>query len=159
MEVYMKKRLILPTVFASIGALLNILVSYMIAYFATGGTFFSGTMAFDFDDMWLVVTIMAMVAPVLSLVAALILNRAPKTSGVLQIISALEYGIVFLLTPDMKAVPYLLLGSIGAVILFVTGIYCLVAPYVNEPVRIEYTKERSHHKEEAQADLANSKNH
>ena len=153
-----KNKFTLPTVFASIGALVNIVVSYMIAYFATGGTFFGGTMAFDFDNMWLVVTIMAMVAPILSLVAALVLNRAPKTSGVLQIIAALEYGVVWLLTPDMTAVPYLLLGSVGAVILLVTGIYCIVAPYVSEPVRIEYSKERNH-QEEAQAHLANSKNH
>ncbi len=153
-----KNRFALPTVFASIGALVNIVVSYIIAYFATGGTFFNGSMAFDFDNMWLAVTIMAMVAPVLSLIGALILNHAPKTAGVLLIISALEYVVVWLLTPDMNAVPYLLVGSIGAVILLVTGVYSVAAPYVNEPVRIEYTKERQHHKEASQ-ELANSKNH
>ena len=84
-----KNRLALPTVFASIGALCNIAISYMIAYFATGGTFFGGSVAFDFDDMWLAVTIMAMIAPVLSLIGALILTSAPKTAGVLLILSAL----------------------------------------------------------------------
>lgn len=154
-----KNRLALPTVFASIGALCNIAISYMIAYFATGGTFFGGSVAFDFDDMWLAVTIMAMVAPVLSLIGALILTSAPKTAGVFLILSALEYLIVGLLTPDMAAVSYLLLGSVGAVILMVTGVYCIAVPYIKEPVRIEYTKERTHHKEEAHTSLAESRNH
>lgn len=154
-----KNRLALPTVFASIGALCNIAISYMIAYFATGGTFFGGTLAFDFDDMWLVVTIMAMIAPILSLIGALILTSAPKTAGVFLILSALEYLVVGLLTPDMGAVPYLLLGSVGAVILMVTGVYCIAVPYMKEPVRIEYTKERDHRYEKAQAHLAESKNH
>ena len=137
-----KNRFTLPIVFASIGAIVNISVFYMIAYFATGGTLFNGTIAFDFDDMWLIVTIMAMVAPVLSLIGALILSNAPKTSGVLQIVSALEYLVVWLLIPDMNAIPYLIVGSVGAVILLITGIYCIAAPFVKEPVRIEYTKER-----------------
>lgn len=154
-----RNRFVLPTVFASIGALLNIVISYMIAYFATGGTFFNGAMSFDFDDMWLAVTIMAMVAPVLSLIGALIIGYAPKTAGVLLIISALEYVVVWLLTPDMNATPYLLLGSIGAVILLVTGIYCVAAPYVKEQVRIEYRNERFDHKEEAHSHLADNKNH
>ncbi len=153
-----KNRFTLPTVFASIGALINIVVSYMIGYFATGGTLFNGSMAFDFDDMWLAVTIMAMVAPVLSLIGALILNHAPKTSGVLLIISALEYVVVWLLTPDMNAVPYLLVGSVGAVILLVTGVYCVAAPFVREPVRVEYTKERYHDKVVSEK-LVDSKNH
>lgn len=153
-----KNRFALPTVFASIGALVNIVVSYMIAYFATGGTLFGGSMAFDFDNMWLAVTIMAMVAPVLSLIAALVLNHAPKTAGVLQIISALEYVVIWLLTPDANAVPYLLVGSIGAVILLVTGVYCVAAPYVKEQVRIEYAKER-HYEKTTQEKLADSKNH
>lgn len=155
-----KNRLTLPTVFASIGALLNIAISYMIAYFATGGTFFGGTMAFDFGNMWLAVTIMAMIAPILSLIGALILNNAPKTAGVFLILSALEYLVVGLLTPDMTAIPYLLLGSVGAVILLVTGIYSVAVPYMKEPVRVEYTKERvAHHQEEAHARFAESKNH
>ena len=147
----------LPTVFASIGALTNIVVSYMIAYFATGGTLFAGTMAFDFKNMWLAVTIMAMVAPVLSLIAALVLKHAPKLAGVLQIITALEYIVVCLLTPDMKAVPYLLLGSIGAVVLLVTGIYCVAAPYISDPVRVEYVRE--HNKEKVSTEkLVHNKN-
>ncbi len=154
-----RNRFALPTVFASIGALVNIVISYMIAYFATGGTFFNGSMAFDFDNMWLVVTIMAMVAPVLSLIGALIVGYAPKTAGALLIIAALEYVVVWLLTPDMDAVPYLVLGSIGAVILMVTGIYCIAAPHMKEQVRVEYRNERFNHKEEAHSSLAESKNH
>lgn len=154
-----KNRLALPTVFASIGALCNIAISYMIAYFATGGTFFGGTLAFDFDNMWLAVTIMAMIAPILSLIGALVLTSAPKTAGVFLILSALEYLVVGLLTPDITAVPYLLLGSIGAVIIMVTGIYCLTIPYMKEPVRIEYTKERARSHEEGHVHLAESKNH
>ncbi len=154
-----KNRLALPTVFASIGALCNIAISYMIAYFATGGTFFGGTLAFDFDNMWLAVTIMAMIAPILSLIGALVLTSAPKTAGVFLILSALEYLVVGLLTPDITAVPYLLLGSIGAVIIMVTGIYCLTIPYMKEPVRIEYTKERARRHEEGNVHLAESKNH
>ena len=154
-----RNRFALPTVFASIGAILNIVISYMIAYFATGGTFFNGKIAFDFDNMWLAVTIMAMVAPVLSLIGALIIGYYHKTAGVLFIISALEYVVVVLLTPDMNAMSYLLLGSVGAVILLVTGIYCIAAPYVKEQVRIEYRNERLNHKEEARAHLADSKNH
>lgn len=154
-----RNRFALPTVFASIGALLNIVISYMIAYFATGGTFFNGALAFDFDDMWLAVTIMAMVAPVLSLIGALIVGYAPKTAGALLIIAALEYIVVWLLTPDMDAIPYLVFGSVGAVILMVTGVYCIAAPYMKEQVRIEYRNERFDHKEEKHTSLADSKNH
>ena len=47
-----KNRFTLPIVFASIGALINIVVSYFIAYFATGGAFMNGKFTFDFGDMW-----------------------------------------------------------------------------------------------------------
>ena len=39
-----KNRFTLPIVFASIGALINIVVSYFIAYFATGGAFMNGNL-------------------------------------------------------------------------------------------------------------------
>ena len=154
-----RNRFVLPTVFASIGAICNIVVSYLIAYFATGGTLFNGSVAFDFDNMWLAVTIMAMIAPVLSLIGALIIAYAPKTAGVLLIISALEYVVIWLLTPDMDATPYLVMGSIGAVILIITGIYCIAAPYIKEQIRVEYRNERFDHKEESHTSLADSKNH
>ncbi len=153
-----KNRLTLPTVFASIGALLNIAISYMIAYFATGGTFFGGALAFDFENMWLAVVIMAMIAPILSLIGALVLVTAPRAAGVLLIISALEYLVVGLLAPDMSAIPYLLLGSAGAVILFVTGVYAIAAPYMKEMIHIEYTKEQKFDRA-SEANLAHNKNH
>jgi hypothetical protein len=157
MEVFMRKnRFTLPIVFASIGALINIVVSYFIAYFATGGAFMNGSFTFDFGDMWLAITIMAMVAPILSLIGSLILSSAPKASGVMFIISALEYLIVSILIPDMSAIPYLLVCSIGAVILLVTGVYCIAVPYVKDATRIEY---KHHHVEEKQHSLADSKNH
>ncbi|MBQ8293093.1 MAG: hypothetical protein IJX78_04700 [Bacilli bacterium] len=153
-----KNRLALPTVFASIGALFNIVISYMIAYFATGGTFFNGALEFDFGNMWLVVTIMAMVAPILSLIGALILSSAPRTAGFLLIVSALEYVVVGLMA-EMEAVPYLLFFSIGAVILLVTGIYCTAAHYVTEQYHIDYSKTKAAPREEARAHLAENKNH
>ncbi len=153
-----KNRLTLPTVFASIGALLNIVISYIIAYFATGGTFFAGEIAFDFGNMWLAAVVMAMVAPILSLIGALILANAPRTAGVFLIISALEYLVVGLLVKETSAVPYLLLGSVGTVILFVTGVYSFATPYMKEIVNVEYTKERKFHPE-AQNKFAENKNH
>ena len=152
-----KNRFTLPIVFASIGALLNIVVSYFIAYFATGGAFLNGRFAFDFGDMWLAVTIMVMVAPILSLIGALIVSHAPKAAGVMFIISALEYLIVSILIPDVKAIPYLLLCSIGAVILLVTGVYSIAVPYVKETTRVEYKHYQQ--KEEMKHSLENSKNH
>lgn len=152
-----KNRFALPIVFASIGALLNIVVSYFIAYFATGGAFLNGRFAFDFGDMWLAVTIMTMVAPILSLIGALIISHSPRAAGAMFLVSALEYLIVCILIPDAKAVPYLLLCSIGAVILLVTGIYSIAVPYIKENTRIEYKHYQQ--KEERQHSLENSKNH
>lgn len=151
-----KNRFTLPIVFASIGAIINIVVSYFIAYFATGGAFMNGDLSFKFGNMWLAVTIMVMISPILSLIGSLILSSAPKVAGIMFIISALEYLIVSILIPDANALPYLLLCSVGAVILLVTGIYSIAVPIVKDNTRIEY---KHHHIEEKQHRLADSKNH
>ena len=152
-----RNKFALSTVYASIGAIINIVVSYLIAYFATGGSFFNGTLKFNYGDMWLLVTIMAMVSPILSLLGSLILPSAPKVAGVLLIISALEYVVVALMS-EMEVIPYLLLFSVGAVILLVTGIYCISTNNIHEQISVDYVRTKDPHlKEEKSIRLEENK--
>ena len=126
-----------PMTLGIIGAIYSVIVGFIIGYLATGGKV-PGFPTADFGRMWLLVTVMAIVGPVIGLVGASIVRNNPKVGGVLLLFSVVEYFVVCVLLGRPTTIPYLLMGSIGVLFMFISGIMALVYPMVDEDGRYIY---------------------
>ena len=130
-----------PMILGIIGSMCSVVVGFTIAYFATGGRL-SGVEAIDFGNMWLLTTIMAIFGPLLGLVGASIVKFAPRTGGVLMILSVVEYIVVCMLVGS-RFIPALVFGGIGYLFLAVSGLMALIYPTIHFEETYRYTKEQT----------------
>ncbi len=119
-------------VFATIGALLNIVASFALAYFASGGKLMGIERSFDLGVWNVIVTVMAVIGAMFGIIGVIIIPRAIRTAGLFMLVSSIEYIIVSVVVAQTDLVPYLLIGGIGALIILVCSFIALMTPDESE---------------------------
>ena len=132
-------RLTWPMILGIIGSICSVVVGFVIAFFATGGRV-AGIQNVEFGNMWLLITVMAILGPLLGLVGASIVKFAPRTGGTLMIFSVLEYIVVCMLI-GREVAPALVFGGIGYLFLSVSGVMGLVYPTIHFEDMYTYNKD------------------
>lgn len=126
-----------PMILGIIGAIYSVIVGFIIGFLATGGKV-PGFPTADFGRMWLLVTVMAIAGPVIGLVGASIVRSNPKVGGVLMLFAVVEYFVICVLIGRPTTVPYLLVGGIGILFMFISGIMSLVYPMLDDETKYTY---------------------
>lgn len=119
-----------PMILGIIGAILSVIVGFIIAFFGTGGKL-PGIYNPSFGNQWLLISIMAIVGPLIGLVGASIVCFFPRVGGGLMLLSVVEYFVVSFLIGLMSAVPFLIFGGIGTTFLLISGMMGLLYPMMN----------------------------
>ena len=112
-----------PMILGIIGAIYSVIVGFIIGFLAT---------------MWLLVTVMAIAGPVIGLVGASIVRNNPKVGGVLMLFAVVEYFVICVLIGRPTTIPYLLVGGIGILFMFISGIMSLVYPMLDDETKYTY---------------------
>ncbi len=120
-----------PMILGIIGSIYSVVVGFLIAFLATGGRLL-GNEVMDFGRMWLLITIMAIVGPVIGLIGASVTYQNSKVAGVLMLFSVAIYFVVAVLIGRTSSVPYLLLGGIGTLFTLISGVMTLVYPMIDD---------------------------
>lgn len=126
-----------PMILGIIGSIYAVIVGFIIGFLATGGVV-PGFGSVSFGRMWLLITIMAIAGPVIGLVGASITRNAPKVAGVLLLFAVVEYFVVGVLIGRQSTIPYLLIGGIGTLFMFISAMMALVYPMLPEDNKYTY---------------------
>ena len=119
------KRNKFPFVLGVIGAILNLISCFAVAYFALGGVWFNGY-RFDFGAMSIVIAVMAIAGGVIGVIASAVAYYSPLVGGVMMLVGLVEYVVCGFLIGQMWTIPYLVLGGIGTTILWISSLFIIV---------------------------------
>ncbi len=114
-----------PFVLGLVGAIFNLLMTAFITYFALGGAWVNGYV-FEFGNMGIVIAIMAIISGIVGIVGASISFYSEVAGSILMLIGVVEYSVAAIMTGLMWLVPYLLIGSVGALLLLVSSIFTII---------------------------------
>ena len=114
-----------PFVLGLVGGIINLVMSAFLTYFALGGAWVNG-FTFQFGNMGIVIAIMAIISGIVGIVGASISFYSEVAGSILMLVGVIEYVVAAIMTGTMWLVPYLLIGSVGALLLFVASIFTIV---------------------------------